>query len=251
MVILVINGEEWPCLEQMVANLQDAIRKYDSSFSLHSLYLNHHRQQTNLVLGENMTLAFGDPKIEERLLGLRYAISPLAFFQVNPVQTEVLYQTVLDFADLTGKETVFDLYCGTGSIALLLAQHARQVIGVEIVPQAIEDAIYNAQINGLSDYVQFLTGKAEIILPDLVHDDVQVDVVVVDPPRKGCDARLLDAILRIQPQRLIYVSCDPATLARDLAYLSRDGKYHIKAVQPVDMFPWTTHVETVVLMSRV
>jgi len=254
MVILVINGEHYPAVETLIGALKTVMSESSHSigrpFTLQSLYLNHHRQRSNLVLSDKLTLIMGEPQIEEQILGIRYLISPLAFFQVNPAQTEVLYQTALDYAGLTSQETALDLYCGTGSISLLLARAARRVIGIEVVPQAIEDARVNAERNGLTGKASFLCGKAEDLLPKLVAEGLCADVAVVDPPRKGCDLALLESIRTIRPSRLVYVSCNPATLARDLAVLAQNGLYQIQAVQPVDLFPWTGHVETVVLMSR-
>lgn len=255
MVILVINGDSFPGTDRLVPDLQQALATFRTSdgepFVLQSLYLSHNTRRTNLVLDDHLTLVHGTPQIEECLLGLRYRISPLAFFQVNPMQTEVLYRTAVGFAGLTGVETVFDLYCGTGSISLALARSARMVIGVEEIPQAIDDARQNALLNGLKANTRFVVGKAEDVVPALIRDeDIRADVAVVDPPRKGCDCRLLEAILAIAPARIVYVSCNPATLARDLAILAGDGTYRLTAVQPVDLFPQTAHVETVVLMSR-
>lgn len=254
MVILVINGDRYPAIEALIGALKTVMSESSHSigrpFTLQSLYLNHHRQRSNLVLSDRLTLIMGEPQIEEQILGIRYLISSLAFFQVNPAQTEVLYQTALDYAGLTGQETALDLYCGTGSISLLLARAARRVIGIEVVPQAIEDARVNAERNGLAEKSTFLCGKAEDLLPKLVAEGLCADVAVVDPPRKGCDQSLLESIQTIRPARLVYVSCNPATLARDLAILAENGLYQIQAVQPVDLFPWTSHVETVVLMSR-
>ena len=191
----------------------------------------------------------GKTYIEEEILGLRYRISPLSFFQVNPRQTERLYATTLEMAGLTGSESVLDLYCGTGSISLLLAQHANQVTGIEIIPEAIDDARVNAQRNGIAN-ATFMVGKAEELLPRLVSEGLSADVAVVDPPRKGCEIALLDALIQVGVGRIVYVSCNPATLARDVYRLQGNG-YVVKDVQPVDMFPWTGTLSVVVLMSRV
>ena len=180
---------------------------------------------------------------------VKYQISPLSFYQVNPVQTELLYGTALEYAGLTGNEIVWDLYCGIGTISLFLAQKAKKVYGVEIVPQAIEDARRNAEINGIHN-AEFFVGKAEEVLPEQFEKNhVHADVIVVDPPRKGCDAVCLDTILKMRPERVVYVSCDSATLARDLRYLA-DGGYVVERGKCCDMFPGTVHVETVVELSR-
>jgi 23S rRNA (uracil1939-C5)-methyltransferase len=179
---------------------------------------------------------------------VRYSISPASFYQVNPVQTEKIYQKVLELADLSGTETVMDLYCGIGTISLFLAAKAEKVIGVEIVPEAIEDAKKNAAMNGIKN-AEFYVGKAEEVVPALYAKGAKADVVVVDPPRKGCDQKLLDTILQMDPGRLVYVSCDPATLARDLKFLTANG-YELKYVQPYDQFCHTVHVETIVVLSK-
>ncbi len=253
MVILVINGDALPEQDDLIAGLARSVEPFHtaggSPFSLHSVYVNRHRLRTNRVMGDDFKLIYGQPQIEEHLLGIRYRISPLAFFQVNPIQTERLYQAAVDFAGLSGQETVFDLYCGTGSISLLLAKQARQVIGIEMVAQAIRDANENAMLNGLSNRVRFLTGKAEELLPSLLEQGLRPDVALVDPPRKGCDELLIESIRAVAPDRFVYVSCNPATLARDLARLSADGLYRLDAVQPFDLFPWTSHVECVVQLD--
>ncbi len=252
MVVLVLNGDSLPDQDELYAKLRDAIAACSDPalppLKLTSFYINKNTDKTNLILSNHCRLLAGEPFIEEIILGLRYRISPLSFFQVNPRQTERLYAAALDLAGLTGRESVLDLYCGTGSISLLLAKQARQVTGIEIVPEAIADAKVNAEINGISN-VEFLVGKAETLLPELVSNGLIADVAVVDPPRKGCDAALLDALIEVGVGRIVYVSCNPATLARDVARL-QDSGYVVEAVQPVDMFPWTGHVETVTLLTR-
>lgn len=205
-------------------------------------------------------MLWGQPYIEDFIGDVKYQISPQSFFQVNPMQTEKLYAKALEYAGLTGNETVWDLYCGIGTISLFLAKNARKVYGVEIVPQAIEDARNNAKRNGI-DNAEFFVGKAEEVVPAFyekalkqVQDSeagksIHPDVVVVDPPRKGCEEILLETIVKMQPQRIVYVSCDSATLARDLKFLSANG-YAVKKVQPVDQFGHSVHVETVVLLSK-
>ena len=195
-------------------------------------------------------MLYGSESITEQIGDLKFKVSPLAFFQVNPTQTKVLYQKALEYAALTGEEIVWDAYCGIGTISLFLAQKAKKVYGVEIIPEAIENARENATLNGLQN-TEFYAGKAEEVIPDLYKKGVIADTIVVDPPRKGCDEKLLETLKAMAPQKIVYVSCDPATLARDLAYLTREAGYKVEEVQPVDMFPHTTHVETVVLMSKV
>lgn len=252
MVGLVINGETLPGQGILCEKLRVLVAtSHDPKLpplQLACVYLNINRALTNVIQSDDCRLLTGRLWIEEEILGLRYRISPLSFFQVNPRQTKHLYKVVLALANLQGDETVFDLYCGTGSISLQLARKASKVIGIEIIPEAIADAQINAEINDIGN-AEFITGKAEELLPTMLTDGQTADLVVLDPPRKGCDKALLDALIAADIRRIIYVSCNPATLARDVALLG-DGGYQVKAVQPVDMFPWTGHVETVVLMSR-
>ena len=243
MVCLVVNGDTLPFRDKLVEALQNIP-------GITSIYLNLNTASTNVILGDKMKLLWGEPTIMDYIGDICYRISPQSFYQVNPVQTEKLYQTALDFADLHGGEKVWDLYCGIGTISLFLARKAGHVTGVEIVPEAIENAKANAAMNGI-DNVDFYCGAAEDVVTDMVAKQQQkVDVVVVDPPRKGCDRSLLDVIVRMQPEKVVYVSCDPATLARDVRGLGENG-YGVKKVRPCDMFPQGGHVETVVLMSRV
>lgn len=192
---------------------------------------------------------WGKEYIEDYIGEIKYRISPLSFFQVNPVQTKKLYEKALEYAGLTGNEVVWDLYCGIGTISLFLAQRAKQVYGVEIVPAAIEDAKNNAKINGITN-AEFFVGKAEEVLPEkYAREGIHADVIVVDPPRKGCEESLLDTIVKMGPERVVYVSCDSATLARDLKYLRERGYEMVKG-QGVDQFPMSVHCECVVFMSR-
>ena len=220
-----------------------------------SISLSVNQENTNVIMGKEIRLLYGKPYITDYIGDVAFQISPLSFFQVNPVQTKKLYGTALAYADLQGKETVWDLYCGIGTISLFLAQKAKAVYGVEIVPQAIEDARKNAALNHMEN-ATFFVGKAEEVLPDWYakhsqeeSDMAHPDVIVVDPPRKGCDEKCLDTMLKMQPDRIVYVSCDSATLARDLRILV-DGGYTLQKVRPVDMFPMSVHVETVVLLSQ-
>lgn len=242
MVCLVINGKKIPQAEKLAAGLQ----KIDG---MTAIMANVNTEQTNVILGKEILPIWGQDYIEDYIGNVKYRISPLSFYQVNPVQTEKLYGKALEYAGLTGRETVWDLYCGIGTISLFLAQKAKQVYGVEIVPSAIEDAKDNARRNGIKN-AEFYVGKAEEILPQKYEtENIKADVIVVDPPRKGCDEALLETIVKMQPERVVYVSCDSATLARDLKYLAANG-YKAECLATVDMFPMTVHVETVCLLGR-
>jgi len=242
MVCLVINGKKLPAAEKLV----DALKVIPG---MTSISYNINTKNTNVILGNEVVNLYGEGYITDYIKDVKFQISPLSFYQVNPVQTEVLYGKALEFAGLTGKENVWDLYCGIGTISLFLAKAAGSVKGVEIVPQAIEDAKNNARINGITN-AEFFVGKSEEVLPEYYErNGGYADVIVVDPPRKGCDEALLETLIRMKPKRVVYVSCDSATLARDLKYLCENG-YEVKEVQPVDMFPMGGHVETVVLLSQ-
>lgn len=243
MVVLVTNGREVPHVEELVKMLLENVPV------LKSFVINVNTKKTNVIMGdENITL-YGRPFIYDYIADIKYRISPSSFFQVNPIQVEVLYDKALEYAELTGSETVLDLYCGIGTITLFLARRAKKVYGIEVVPEAISDAKYNAEMNGIHN-VEFIQGAAEVVMPEMAEKGIKADVIVVDPPRRGCDEKTLDAIIKASPDRIVYVSCNPATLARDLRYLEDRG-YKTEKVQPVDMFPHTSHVECVVLMSRV
>ncbi len=242
MICLVINSTEFALKQEFVNAL------YDLDY-IKSIVINYNSEQTNVIMGHTSETIYGKTTITDTIGKLKFNISPLSFFQVNPIQTEKLYQTALDFADLSGNETVIDAYCGIGTISLFLAQKAKTVYGVEIVKEAIDAAKENAKLNGITN-TEFFAGKAEEIVPYLYREkDISADIVVVDPPRKGCDKNLLDLLLNMAPDRIVYVSCDSATLARDLKILCQN-KYSLVKIQPVDMFPHTTHVETVCLLTR-
>ena len=242
MVSLIINGQDLPHQRELVEKLCEIP-------GMTSISLNMNKKRSNVILGDKVKTIWGKEYITDKIGDISYEISPLSFFQVNPQQTWKLYSKALEYADLHGEETVWDLYCGIGTISLFLAQKAKFVRGVEIVPAAIEDAKRNAQINHIEN-VEFFVGKAEEVLPrEYEKNGVYADVIVVDPPRKGCDAMLLKTILKMQPKRVVYVSCDSATLARDLRFLCDNG-YELKKVCGVDQFPQTVHVETVVLLSK-
>jgi len=242
MVCLVINGQRFPGIEELADRLFEIP-------GMTSLTLNINRKNTNVIMGEQIIPVRGQTYITDEIGSVRYRISPLSFYQVNPVQTRKLYQTALDYAGLTGTEVVWDLYCGIGTISLFLAQNAGKVYGVEIIPDAIRDARQNAELNGISN-VEFYVGKAEEVLPEKYKTEgIYADVIVVDPPRKGCDEACLTTMLRMAPKRIVYVSCDSATLARDLKILCAGG-YQLEKVQPVDMFAQTAGVENVCLLSR-
>ena len=242
MVCLIINGQDLPHQKEMVEKLGEIP-------GMTSISLNINKKRNNVILGDKVKTIWGKEYITDKIGDISYEISPLSFFQVNPHQTWKLYSKALEYADLHGEETVWDLYCGIGTISLFLAQKAKFVRGVEIVSAAIEDARRNACLNKI-DNVEFFVGKAEEVLPrEYEKNGVYADVIVVDPPRKGCDEMLLKTILKMQPKRVVYVSCDSATLARDLRFLCDNG-YELKKVCGVDQFPQTVHVETCVLLGR-
>ena len=242
MVCLILNGNKLPKEEQLVKSLCEIP-------GMTSITINVNKKHSNVILGEEIRLLWGQEYITDRIGDISYQISPLSFYQVNPMQTQKLYAKALEYADLHGQETVWDLYCGIGTISLFLAQKAKFVRGVEIVPAAIENAKENAKLNGLEN-TEFFVGKAEEVLPrEYKKNGVYADVIVVDPPRKGCDETLLETMVEMNPERIVYVSCDSATLARDLKYLCERG-YELRKVCPVDQFGMTVHVETVVLLSK-
>ena len=249
MVCLVVNGKKLPKAERL-------IEKLIQIEGMTSITISPNTRRDNVIMGDSYEILWGQGYITDYIGNVKYQISPLSFYQVNPVQTEKLYGLALEYADLKGDETVWDLYCGIGTISLFLAQKAKQVYGVEIVPQAIDDAKENAKINAI-DNAEFFVGKAEEVLPEYYAEyerehngeTAHADVIVVDPPRKGCDETLMETIVKMQPEKVVYVSCDSATLARDLKYLCANG-YEIKMCRGVDQFPQSVHVETVVLLSR-
>lgn len=250
MVCLVINGEKLPAADKLVSLLQQIPNMTSVSYSINE-------KNTNVIMGETIVPLWGSAAIRDTIGDVTFSISPLSFYQVNPVQTQKLYRIAVEYAGLTGKETVWDLYCGIGTISLFMARSAKQVYGVEIVPQAIEDAKANAALNHIEN-AAFFVGKAEEVLPEFYEKksrenakDVMLhpDVIVVDPPRKGCDEKCLETMMKMQPERIVYVSCDSATLARDLKILCVGG-YELKRVRAVDQFPQTVHVETICLLSK-
>lgn len=250
MVCLVVNGKQIPHAENLTKRLAGIP-------GMTSITLSSNTEKTNVIMGKSIQLMWGRDYIIDCIGNVKYQISPLSFYQVNPVQTLNLYGTALEYADLRGEETVWDVYCGIGTISLFLAQKAGRVYGVEIVPKAIDDAKRNAELNGITN-AEFFVGEAERVLPDYYAEyekdhpgqQARADVIVVDPPRKGCEESVLETMVKMRPERIVYVSCDSATLARDVKYLIRNG-YELQRVRACDMFPHTTHVETVCLLSRV
>lgn len=243
MVCLVVNGKKLPAWEQLVEKLCTLKKMTSISISVNT-------EKTNVIMGKEIHTLWGADYITDYIGDIQFQISPLSFYQVNSIQMEKLYGLALEYADLKGSETVWDLYCGIGTISLFLSQRAKQVYGVEIVPQAIEDAKNNARINNIAN-AEFYVGKAEEVLPQKYESEgVHADVIVVDPPRKGCDEQCLQTMLQMKPERIVYVSCDSATLARDLAILC-EKEYALKKVRAVDQFGHTVHVETVCLLSRI
>ena len=249
MVCLVINGDNLPYSEKLVDKLTQIEGMTSITYSVN-------RENTNVIMGKEIGVLWGQGYITDYIGDIKYQISPLSFFQVNPAQTEKLYGLALEYADLKGEETVWDLYCGIGTISLFLAQKAEKVYGVEIVPQAIDDAKNNAKINAIEN-AEFFVGKAEEVLPDYYAQyerehgkKAYADVIVVDPPRKGCDETLLQTMVQMRPERIVYVSCDSATLARDLKYLCENG-YELTRCRAVDQFPQSVHVEVAIKMQLV
>lgn len=242
MVILVTLRKEIPYIDELIKELNSNVT------DIRSIIQNINDKDTNWVMGEECITLYGQNYITDYIGDFKFNISALSFFQVNPYQTEVLYNKALEYADLSGDEVVFDAYCGTGTITLFLSQKAKKVYGVEIIEQAIENAKINAKLNDVSN-AEFFAGKSEEIIPKLIQKGIRPNVIVVDPPRKGCDIKLLDSIGKAKSDRVVYVSCDPSTLARDLKYLEEKGYKTIK-VQPVDMFPWTKHVESIAMLTH-
>lgn len=242
MVCLVLNGRKFPGEEALADRLMEIP-------GMTSIMVNVNMENTNVILGDQVRTVRGQSYITDSIGDVAFQISPLSFYQVNPVQTEKLYSKALEYAGLTGEETVWDMYCGIGTISLFLAKKARKVYGVEIVPDAIEDARRNAKLNGIEN-AEFFVGKSEDVLPEQYEKhQIKADVIVVDPPRKGCDRAVLDTMLKMQPKRIVYVSCDSATLARDVKLLT-EGGYHLERAVAVDQFCHSSHVETCVLLSR-
>lgn len=259
MVIIVINGKGIPGVEKLIQMLDEAIA--ETGFSMESLYMNINKDKTSAIYGKDTLLLAGSKAIHDKIGDLSLDISPLSFYQINPVMTVKLYDKVVEYANLTGTENVLDLYCGIGAIGLYCAGNAGLVLGIESVRQAVLDANRNAVINGIVN-ARFLLGKAEEILPKLLDEESEeemdeenvhiarnADVVILDPPRAGCPQSLLEAVELVGPKRIVYVSCDPATLARDIKVLGGLGYEFIEAT-PVDMFPWTLHIETVALLTK-
>ena len=244
MVCLVVNGSK-----KNLRNLEMLVDSLTEVEGMTSICVNINKEKTNRILGSKIEEVYGKPYIYDYIGNVKYQIGPLSFFQVNPTQTKVLYEKAMEYADLKGEETVWDLYCGIGTISLFLAQKAKKVYGVEIVKEAIDDARLNAKMNGF-DNAEFFVGKAEEVLPrEYEKNGVYAVTIVVDPPRKGCDSKLLETMVKMAPKRIVYVSCDPATLARDLKVLSEQG-YEVEKVCAVDQFSHSSHVETVVRLKR-
>lgn len=237
MIVLITRTEKLPHREEIVGKIVAALP------NVKSIVHNVNPKRTNVILGEKTQVLWGQDVIYDYIGNVKFAISPRSFYQVNPVQTQVLYDKALAYTGLTGEEIVIDAYCGIGTISLFLAQQAKKVYGVEVVSDAINDAKKNADLNGITN-VEFTVGEAEVVIPNWAKEGIHADVIVVDPPRKGCDAALLKTIIEMKPKRVVYVSCNPATLARDLGILEADD-YQTVEVQPVDMFPMTMHVECV------
>ena len=243
MIVLITRTQDIPNRKAIVDEIVQKVP------NIKSIIHNVNNKKTNVIMGDATRVLWGEETIMDYIGDVKFAISARSFYQVNPEQTKVLYEKALEYADLSGEEKVIDAYCGIGTISLFLAKKARKVFGVEIVPQAIEDARNNAVLNDIHN-VDFAVGEAEVVIPNWYKEGNEADVLVVDPPRKGCDEALLQTILDMKPKKVVYVSCNPATLARDLRILE-DGGYKTEEVQPVDMFPQTMHVEAVARLTLV
>jgi len=242
MAVLVTNGRSFPKKKEIVSLLTSKFPQ------IKTVIQNINSKKTNVITGPESKVLFGSGRITDYIGDLAFELSPLSFLQVNTKQTEILYEKVMEYADIGPEDIVFDIYSGIGTISLFLARKAKKVYGIEVVKPAVDDANHNAELNGITN-VEFHSGRAEKVVPRLYESGIRADVVVVDPPRKGCEKVVLDTIAHMKPKRLVYISCKPSTLARDLAYLKRKG-YVTKEVQPVDLFPHSTHVETVVLLEK-
>ncbi|SKC92813.1 23S rRNA (uracil(1939)-C(5))-methyltransferase RlmD [Maledivibacter halophilus] len=242
MIVIITNGKNIKFKNELVDRLISEIPQ------IKSIVQNINTKKTNVILGNQCKTLYGSDKIVDYIGDLKFEISPLSFFQVNPFQTKVLYDKAMEYANLTGNETVFDIYCGIGTISLFLAQRAKKVYGIEVIEEAIKDANENAKLNNI-DNAEFFVGKAEKVVPKLYKKGLKADVVVVDPPRKGCEKTVLETIAKMEPKRVVYVSCKPSTLARDLKILDELG-YETVEIQPVDMFPHTMHCEVIVKLEK-
>lgn len=241
MCIIVINGRK-------IKNEDDLVKQIKENFpEVKSIVKNINTKNTNVILGKENINLYGNGYIEDKLGEYIFKISPLSFYQVNPIQAEKLYQIGVEAANINNNDVVFDLYCGIGTISLFMSKYAKKVYGIEIIEEAIEAAKENARINGVEN-VEFIAGDVEVILDNLIHKNKIIpDIVMLDPPRRGLDSKSVENILQIRPKKLVYISCNPATLVRDLAKLEED--YDIKRIKPVDMFPFTSHVECVALLN--
>lgn len=241
MVTLVVNNDKFNNEEEFIEELT---KKYPE---IKTIVKNYNDKNTNVILGKKNKVIYGNGYIYDMLGSYKFKISPLSFYQVNPLQTEVLYNKAIEYANLTGEETIFDLYCGIGTIGIFASAKAKKVYGIEVVPEAIEDAKENAKLNKIEN-AEFFVGEVEKILPELIEErNISADVAFIDPPRKGCDNITIETLLKIMPQKIVYVSCNPATLARDIRLL--EEKYELKQVQPVDMFAFTSHIEVVSVLN--
>ncbi|MBR7795467.1 23S rRNA (uracil(1939)-C(5))-methyltransferase RlmD [Agaribacter marinus] len=243
MIVIVTRTEKLPYQDKLIKELTETYPH------IKSIVHNVNSQRTNVILGKKTKVIWGETYIYDTIGDIRFAISAKSFYQVNPPQTKVLYDKALEYAKLGANDIVVDAYCGIGTISLFLAQQAKKVYGIEVVPEAISDAKMNAKLNGITN-TEFVVGEAEKIMPWWKAQGLRPDVIVVDPPRKGCEVEFLQAMIEMEPKRIVYVSCNPSTLARDLKILD-EGGYETKEVQPVDMFPQTNHVETVALLTRI